>query len=343
MKLAQAWYGPRWRLGWLWPLHLLMRIVVACRRAFYRWRILGSDHPGVPVIVVGNITVGGTGKTPLVLWLVEHLRAQGWNPGIASRGYGGKSAAYPCQVAADSMASEVGDEPLLLQRSSNTPVVVDPKRSRAANRLRELGCDIVISDDGLQHYALRRDLEIVVIDAVRQLGNGWLIPAGPLREMPARLRQISLRVGNGAVIPGLAEHAMRLLAEPHMPAVGNDESSTLQAFIGKQVHAVAGIGNPARFFTSLRNAGILLIEHPYPDHHVYRAMDFPWQDAPILMTEKDAVKCAAFARSNMWYVRVRAELDAAFVVKLDGQLQRLRHGDAINGTTKGTTKGKKRG
>ncbi|NQD37631.1 tetraacyldisaccharide 4'-kinase [Permianibacter sp. IMCC34836] len=324
MSLAQAWYGPRWRLCGLWPLHVLMRLLVAIRRRLFRWGWLRSEHPGIPVIVVGNISVGGTGKTPLVLWLAEHLRAQGWQPGIVSRGYGGKAERYPCIVTPDSAAAEVGDEPLLLQRASQVPVVVDPKRARAAAELRRLGCNIVISDDGLQHYALRRDIEIVVIDAVRQLGNGWLLPAGPLRELPARLQQADFRVGNGAEIPGLAEHVMRLQTDRCLPLLPDAQARTLADFRGQTVHAVAGIGNPARFFTSLRTAGLSVLPHPFPDHHGYQATDLPWRDAPVLMTEKDAVKCRAFAHSGMWFVRVRAELDERFVSKLDQRLQKLK-------------------
>lgn len=326
MNLVEAWYGPRWRLSGLWPLHLLMRVLVALRRALYRVHLLPSQHPGIPVIVVGNIAVGGTGKTPLVHWLADQLRAQGWRPGIVSRGYGGKAERYPCEVQPDSAATAVGDEPLLLKRLTGAPVVVDPQRARAARYLRECGCDIVLSDDGLQHYALRRDIEIVVIDAVRQLGNGWLMPAGPLRELPARLRTVSLVVGNGAAIPGLAAHEMRLLPRQCLPVSSHGEPRQLSDFAGQTVHAVAGIGNPARFFASLRAAGLRVIEHPFPDHHAYQAADLPWQDAPILMTEKDAVKCAGFAGPQHWFVRIGAELDSEFSQQLERHLRALRQG-----------------
>jgi tetraacyldisaccharide 4'-kinase len=326
MNLADAWYGPRWRLCWLWPLHLLMRALVAIRRALYRWKILSSRHPGIPVIVVGNIAVGGTGKTPLVLWLVEFLQQQGWKPGIVSRGYGGKAAHYPCEVTEQSQAAAVGDEPLLLKRLSNVPVVVDPQRVCAAERLRELGCDIVISDDGLQHYAMQRDIEIAVLDAVRQLGNGWLLPAGPLRELPSRLQRVQLTVGNGAAIPSLAEHAMQLRPELCWSLTNPAAPRALASFAGATVHAVAGIGNPGRFFASLRSAGVKVQEHPFADHHAYQASDLPWQDAPILMTEKDAVKCAAFATPNMWFVRVKAELSESFSAQLASRLALLRQG-----------------
>lgn len=326
MKLVDAWYGPRRRLLVLWPLHLLMRVLIALRQRLYRWRWLSSSHPGIPVIVVGNITVGGTGKTPMVLWLVDQLRLRGWRPGIISRGYGGKAPRYPFPVEPDSSAAQVGDEPLLLRRLSQVPVVVDPQRIRAAQTLKAQGCDIVISDDGLQHYALQRDLELVVVDAVRQLGNGWLLPAGPLRELPARLRTVAFRIGNGAAIPGLAEHAMRLVpAHCHRLT---DESVTcdLQQFAGQTVHAVAGIGNPERFFTMLRQHGITVLPHAFADHHIFQESDLPWQDAPILMTEKDAVKCATFRHDNIWFVRVHAELDANFTTQFDQRLTKLRAG-----------------
>lgn len=331
MSLTDAWYGPRRRLALLWPLHLLMRVLVALRRFLYRIKLLGSGHPGIPVIVVGNITVGGTGKTPLVLWLVEFLQQQGWRPGIVSRGYGGKAAHYPSEVQSDSDATAVGDEPLLLKRTTGVPVVVDPVRLRAAKHLRELGCDIVISDDGLQHYALQRDVEIVVLDAVRQLGNGWLLPAGPLRELPARLLRVNFTVGNGAAIPGLAQFAMQLQPQQCWPvnrryAEQQNSARTLASFAGEAVHAVAGIGNPERFFASLRAAGLQVIGHGFADHHRYQPADLPWQDKPILMTEKDAVKCADFAGPNCWFLRVRAELDPEFSVQLGRQLAGLRQG-----------------
>lgn len=323
MKLEAAWYGPRSRLLWLWPLHVLMRVLVAVRRRLFCWRLLASQHPGVPVIVVGNITVGGTGKTPLALWLVEWLREQGWQPGIVSRGYGARAPHYPFMVAPDSDPRQVGDEPLLLRRRAGIPVVVDPNRARGAAALRAAGCDLILCDDGLQHYGLQRDLEIVVIDAVRQLGNGWLLPAGPLREMPSRLQTASLVISNGARIPGLAEHVMRLQPSSCVN-LKNENSTDLSQFAGQCVHAVAGIGNPGRFFQTLRDAGIEVIEHPFPDHHAYQASDFPWRDRPVLMTEKDAVKCADFADDNHWFVAVRAQVNPEFVAALHSALQPLR-------------------
>ncbi len=323
MKLEAAWYGPRARLVWLWPLHLLMRLLVATRRLLYRMHILASQHPGVPVIVVGNITVGGTGKTPLALWLVEWLQGQGWKPGIVSRGYGGHAPRYPFLVTPDSLPAEVGDEPLLLRRRSGVPVVVDPNRSRGAAALRDAGCDVILCDDGLQHYALQRDLEIVVIDAVRQLGNGWLLPAGPLREMPSRLQSASLVISNGARIQGLAEHVMQLQPSACVN-LKHGHSVDLTQFAGQRVHAVAGIGNPGRFFHTLRHAGIEVIEHPFPDHHGYQASDLPWHDVPVLMTEKDAVKCADFADDNHWFVAVRAQVNPEFAAALHSALQPFR-------------------
>lgn len=334
MSLSSAWYGPRRKLALLWPLHVLMRALIALRQRCYRWRLFASSHPGIPVIVVGNITVGGAGKTPMVLWLAEYLRAEGWRPGIVSRGYGGKAERYPCEVGIDSSPAVVGDEPLLLKQKSAVPVLVDPQRARAAKRLRELGCDIVISDDGLQHYALRRDIEIVVIDAIRQLGNGWLLPAGPLRELPARLATVSLRVANGALIPGLAEHVMHLQPVSCRSLRQPTQQQPLSAFAGQHVHAVAGIGNPARFFATLQTAGLAVVPHAFADHHAFRREDLPWMDAPVLMTEKDAVKCADLLRQanphnetlDWWAVAVQPVLNEEFSAQLSRLLAPLRQG-----------------
>jgi tetraacyldisaccharide 4'-kinase len=306
----------------LLPLAGVFGLVVGLRRLLYRLGVLRSTGFPVPVVVVGNISVGGTGKTPLVIWLTEYLRGRGWRPGLVSRGYGGGARHWPQQVRGDSDPASVGDEAVLLARRGGCPVCVGPDRPAAvAALLAHSDCDIVISDDGLQHYALRRDLEIAVIDGVRRFGNGWLLPAGPLREPRRRLRSVDLVVVNGAE-PHRGEYAMRLRRPEVVPLAGQGGPEPLGRFAGQAVHGVAGIGNPERFFDLLRAQGIVVLAHAFPDHHRFRAEDLVFEDPelPVLMTEKDAVKCRRFAAANHWVVRVDAEPDAAFVDRLNDAL-----------------------
>jgi tetraacyldisaccharide 4'-kinase len=292
--------------------------------------------------VVGNLTVGGTGKTPLVIWLVERLRAMGLRPGIVLRGYGaGETGKAMTQVVEfDSDPAQVGDEALLLRLRTGVPVRVDRDRVRAARALVAADVNVIVADDGLQHLRLARNYEIAVIDAARGFGNGYLLPAGPLREPVTRLATVGAVVINGESGAGaaLAEgHAqalfsMRLcgerlypLATPLAGSPGADSSIALASFAGKQVHAMAGIGNPQRFFDQLRGAGLRVSEHPFPDHHRYRSPDLQFDDdLPVLMTEKDAVKCRAFAADNRWYLPVTAafvpEQGAALLAHLQGSL-----------------------
>ncbi|MFA5939904.1 MAG: tetraacyldisaccharide 4'-kinase [Sinimarinibacterium sp.] len=317
----KSWLETRWYASVPPPILLrgLSRLyrLVAERR---RMRLSQAATPlPVPVIVVGNISVGGTGKTPFVIWLVEHLREWGFRPGVVSRGYGGRAPAYPFRVTADSDPSCSGDEPLLIARRGACPVMVDPDRSAAAHALLARGdVDLIVADDGLQHYRLARDLEICVIDGARGLGNGALLPAGPLREPSARLHEVGLVVVNGAGWDDatLRPLRMHLAADRVWPLAGGAQR-TLQSFAGQAVHAVAGIGNPSRFFDSLRAAGIVVREHAFADHHRYSAADLAFGDElPLLMTEKDAMKCMSFARPHWWAVAVSAQLsppDAARV------------------------------
>jgi tetraacyldisaccharide 4'-kinase len=296
----------------LWPLSLLFGLGARVRRLLYQHGLRRSEAVPVPLIVVGNITVGGAGKTPLVARLVELLREVGYQPGVISRGYGGQSAQWPRQVMADSDPRQVGDEPVLLARRCRCPIVVGPDRVAAARALLEIyGCNVILSDDGLQHYRLRRDLEIAVVDGFRRLGNGACLPAGPLREPPSRLREVDFVVGNGAARGG--EYLMCLRGATAINLVDPCVSATLAGFRHGTVHAVAGIGDPGRFFDHLRHARLRIVEHPFPDHHVFRPEDlhFP-QDLPVLMTEKDAVKCRAFAPEGCWYVPVDARLEPTF-------------------------------
>ncbi|MES2858068.1 MAG: tetraacyldisaccharide 4'-kinase [Pseudomonadota bacterium] len=318
-----------WFDGSMPPLHaralaVAYGVVAALRRNAYRSGWARSRHPGIPVVVVGNIVAGGSGKTPLVIALVERLRAAGWTPGVASRGHGRAEAATPRWVEADSSAMQVGDEPLLIARRTGAKVRVDRDRVAAANALAEAGCDVVVCDDGLQHYRLARDIEIDVQDARRRHGNGRLLPAGPLREPIERAADCSFRVLNvgtatdeGAMQDAaFGEWPMQLVAGPVRPLIGGRRQS-LSSFAGQRVHAVAGIGDPERFFAALRSAGIAVVPHAFADHHAYAPSDFQFGSLlPILMTEKDAVKCAAFADVRMHAVPVDAQLPEAFWVAL---------------------------
>src|SRR4051812_11062924 len=258
------WYR-RGAIAWLlWPVSLVFGVVVLFRRILYKLRILQSRHPGVPVIVVGNITVGGSGKTPLVLWIAEFLKAKGRSPAIVSRGYKGKSEA-PRAATIASEAADVGDEPVVLSRRSGCPVWVGADRLAviAALRAAHPDVDVVILDDGLQHYALRRDIEIAVVDA-RAFGNGFLLPAGPLREPAWRLRSVDAVVSHGSALEG---YAMRLKGEELHRMTDAAERRPVAAFAGAKVHAIAGIGDPNRFFLHLAKHGVKLAPHPFPDHH----------------------------------------------------------------------------
>lgn len=308
-------WASRGVLAWLlWPLSVVFRFAVALRRVLYQLRLLKSEHPGIPVVVVGNVTVGGSGKTPLVIWIAEHLKKKGWTPGIVSRGYGAKIVAPRAATIADD-AAEVGDEPIVLSRRSGCPVWVGADRIAVCRALRAANpdVDVLILDDGLQHYALRRDVEIAVVDA-RGFGNGFLLPAGPLREPPSRLRAVDAVVSHSASVRG---YAMKLQGDTlHRMTDANDRRPA-SAFAGQRVHAVAGIGEPNRFFLHLGRLGIKVMPHPFPDHHAFTPADLDFgahsdNEAPVLMTEKDAVKLRRAARPNWWVLPVTAEVDAAF-------------------------------
>lgn len=301
------------------PLSYLFCYLAKRRRA--KLSLEQQDFP-VPIIVVGNITVGGTGKTPLVIWLIEQLREAGYHPGVVSRGFGGKQTAVHLVQAQDS-ASEVGDEPLLIVQRTAVPLVIGRQRNAAiAHLLAQTDCNLVIADDGLQHYRMQRDLEIAVLDGARRFGNGYCLPAGPLREPPQRLQECDFVVTNGTAKSG--EYAMQMQGSKLLALAGSKQQS-LSVLNGQTVHAVTGIGNPARFFTSLKQAGLSLIEHAFPDHHAFAASDLNFaDDLSILMTEKDAVKCRDFPAgiiNKAWYLPIEAHLEAAFAAQL---LQRLK-------------------
>jgi tetraacyldisaccharide 4'-kinase len=309
-------WSRRGAVAWLlWPASLAFGAVAFGRRLLYRARILRSTHAGVPVIVVGNLTAGGSGKTPLVLWIIELLKEHRWKPGIVSRGHGGWAAAKggaPREANIASDPAEVGDEPILLARRSGCPVWVAPERNAACRLLREQHpeCDVIVTDDGLQHYALARDIEICVVDG-RGFGNGFLLPAGPLRESPSRLRSVGAVVTHGS--SGLQGYPMTLEGDKLVRILDAKDIRPVKSFAGQKVHAVAGIGDPARFFLQLARFGLKPVPHPFPDHHPFRAGDLEFGDgAPVVMTEKDAVKCKRFAQANHWVYPVSASLDPAF-------------------------------
>jgi tetraacyldisaccharide 4'-kinase len=306
--LNRIWYdgaSPPW---WLLPLALGYGAASGSRRYLYAKGLRKSTRLSSPVVVVGNLSVGGTGKTPLVCWLVARLAALGFKPGVVTRGYGGSARSARLVDSSDD-PNVVGDESILLARRTRAPVAIGRNRPAASQLLVSAGCDVVVSDDGLQHYALARDCEIVVIDGDRRFGNGWLLPAGPLRETPARLADADAIVVNGgrALLDGAL--SMRLEAKSARTVIG-DTALALDAFGGRSVHAIAGIGNPERFFNMLRAHGIEVLGHPLPDHAHLHSADISFADErPVLMTEKDAVKCAGIAGPHHWYVPVAASFD----------------------------------
>ncbi len=311
-RLEYSWYHRSPWLLLLTPVSLVYCGLSRIRRVLYQTGLLARHKVPVPVIIVGNLTAGGTGKTPLVTWLVDFLRASGYRPGVIARGYKGRARHMPQPVRADSDPLNVGDEAVLLAGRCGCPVVVAPDRVAAARALLEQDeCDLMVCDDGLQHYALERDIEIVVIDGDRRFGNEFCLPAGPLREPPGRLTEVDLVVVNGSGGPG--EYPMTMLAGRAISLDQGIGPRELASFDRESVHAVAGIGNPARFFSRLRQAGMRLEEHVFPDHHVYVAADLDFgDDRPVVMTEKDAVKCRNFALKNSWYIPVTIEMKAEF-------------------------------
>ncbi len=327
----RAWLEGEWqRLGGgalvLLPLAIIFLAATALRRALYRAGILRSWKAPVPVIVIGNITAGGTGKTPLVIAVVEALRAAGRNAGVVSRGYGRvpPTDADPRGVVrvlpGVATPEYFGDEPVLIARRTGVPVYLSPDRPAAARALLAAHpeVDVLVSDDGLQHYALARDVEIAVVDGERRFGNGLPLPSGPLREPVSRLRTVDAAVVNGGysdTVPAPRQFAMTLAGERFVSFSGQDLSPEEFALAarGRRIAAVAGIGNPARFFAHLVRLGVAPERHPFPDHHHYQPAELRLPGAEfVVMTEKDAVKCAAFADARMWFLRVEAALPPEF-------------------------------
>lgn len=338
--LETAWHKKAKWLILLWPLSLLFRILVAVRRKLNQ-RSSPPAYQNVALIVIGNISVGGTGKTPLLICLAQHFTELGFKPGIISRGYGGQATAYPMDVDANSDVSQSGDEALLIAEKTACPVVVDPDRNRALQHLLDsYEVDLVLSDDGLQHYKLYRDIEIAVVDAERLFGNGFCLPAGPLREPISRLLQVDHIVINGKVgeanevkspLPAQLSAASRLQLDPRYLinlSTGEKRPFSGAPFnMGTTVQAISGLGNPQRFYELLARLPYRLEVFSFPDHHAFTPSDLERRgiDAqqPVVMTEKDAVKCREFAQGNYWMLSVDVQLEQEFLDKLTAQVKEL--------------------
>jgi tetraacyldisaccharide 4'-kinase len=319
---TDIWYKDPFIGVWLMPLGFLFSDAVRFRKFLYRMGVLKTHTLPVPVIVVGNITVGGTGKTPLIIWMAGFLKDSGFKPGIISRGYGGLAESWPQWVTADSDAKNTGDEALLIAKQTGCPTAVGPLRVDAAKMLlKQADCNVILSDDGLQHYAMNRAIEIAVIDGERRFGNGYCLPAGPLREPIERLRSVDFIIVNGEKYEE-GEFSMRLVGEKAVNLVTGEQKS-VQEFKGVDCHALAGIGNPDRFFKLLEMAGLASITHSFPDHYQFQRHDIEFSDnKPVLMTEKDAVKCIAFAGKQHWYLPVKAVPDPVFAEQFLNLLKR---------------------
>lgn len=314
--LQRHWYRITPLHFFLLPASWLFSALAAIRRALYRQHILASFKLPVPTVVVGNISVGGTGKTPLTLALAAQLIARRKHPLIISRGYGG-SALQAQVVTADSDAQHCGDEPVLMARRGLCPVWVGRDRVRTARTALQAHpeCDVVLCDDGLQHYRLQRDVEIVVMDGVRRIGNGFLLPAGPLREPVSRLKNVDAIVVNGGQSSARKiKFGMELTGDIFYNLLDPARTATARDLQDSRCHAIAGIGNPQRYFDALQALGLHCITHPFPDHHSYTAAELAFADCDaLLLTEKDAVKCMAFADARYWVLRVDAQIDTALI------------------------------
>ena len=313
--IHRVWYEGGAAYWVLLPLSGLYWLIIKLRRLLYICGVFKSKHVGVPVIVVGNITAGGTGKTPVSVWLARSLTERGFNPGIVSRGYGGSKSSSPMRVDAASDPAVVGDEPVLLAKRSGCPVAVDSDRVRAAGMLVDDGVDLIIADDGLQHCRLERSYEICVIDGTRWLGNRLVLPAGPLRETPSRLADVDQILVNGRLRDESAtvieQNAIEFgLVASEVCRLNGSLIRPIGRFANSTVHGVAAIGNPQRFFDLLRAHGMQVIEHAYPDHAVIDIATLNFDDDfDILMTEKDAVKLGTKHGDRFWYAPVDLDMD----------------------------------
>ncbi len=325
LRIEQNWYKPFWYNLWLLPLWCLVALFVFVKRQLFLFGSKPANYANkVPIIVVGNISVGGTGKTPLITFLVSKARELGFTPAIISRGYGGRSANYPLLLAGDTSVEECGDEPYLLYHRLQCPVVVDPNRSRAAHLAASQQVDIIFSDDGMQHYAMARDAEILVVDGMRFFGNGWLLPIGPLRESVSRQQSVDLSLINGDdfVVNGSA-----------LINAKNGQEAPLEVLKGESLVAVCGIGNPQRFEQTLVELGAKVDLHSFADHHKFSItdLDFAGAQKMLVMTEKDWVKCKNFAQDNWWYLKVDAKLNNDSTLQVERLLKNLQNKGHKNG------------
>lgn len=321
--LNRIWYEGAPVPGWAACCETVYRGLIGLRRWAYALRLRRSTRLAVPVVVVGNLTAGGTGKTPLVAWLANELRQRGWQPGIITRGYGA-TAADVQRLPPEAEPAEFGDEPVWLAHATGCPVAIGRRRARAGQLLIDRdGVDILLSDDGLQHWSLARDYEIVVVDGQRGFGNGRLLPAGPMREPVERMARVDAVVVNGGERAGA--YRMQVRAERALSLRDLAIARPLASFAGQQVHAVAGIGNPKRFFDLLRAEGIDVTAHAFPDHHPFAPADLAFGDEwPVLITEKDAGKCAPFADGRVWVVPIDVELPPEFADAIHRSLHPLK-------------------
>lgn len=322
-RIERSWYQGKWWNSWLLPLSGLFFAITHVRRLWLQYISPAKKNNTIPVIVIGNINVGGTGKTPLACYLVKALQEKGLVVGIISRGYGSAAPYYPYALSLNESADTVGDEPKLLRDRLNCPVVIGSDRNEAIKLLSQAGVDLILSDDGLQHYKMARDYEIAVLDSRRQLGNGWLLPAGPLREGAWRLDHVDLSVYNGGDMNIVATAWVNAKTGARKP---------LDFFAGQKVHAMAGIGNPQRFFTTLAELDVEYKAHIFSDHYKFQALDLKFEAGfsdCIVMTEKDWVKCVDFATDSMWYLEVSATLDSLLEKKLINDLLELVSANSI--------------
>jgi len=329
--VERVWYGDSYLFWLLLPLTWIFGLLASSRRFLFRIGMLKVTQVDAPVLIVGNIAVGGTGKTPLTIWLVRELQRRNLAPGIISRGYRGNVGPEPVAVTKDSVVATVGDEAIMLATQCECPVVVHPDRVAAAKKAIELGANILISDDGLQHYALGRDFEIAVVDSDRGVGNGRLLPAGPLREPATRLDDVDIvmihrQTGDDGKRRVLQKETDSQPIDFHLRVAAvvrldHSEVRELDDFAGKTVHAVAGIGNPERFFQMLEAHGIKVHRHPFPDHADIGTGDVKFDDnLDVLMTEKDAVKCRPLDTAQCWYVPVNVALEPGDADRVAGMI-----------------------
>ncbi|MGK0442609.1 MAG: tetraacyldisaccharide 4'-kinase [Pseudohongiellaceae bacterium] len=335
--IVEAWYKQSKWLYLLFPVTVIYYLLISLRQLFYRAGLFKSYRANIPVIVVGNITAGGTGKSPVVIALAKYLNQQGFKPGVISRGYGSNVPSYPFLVKPNNDPKQAGDEPLMIAKSTQLPVMISANRGDSIEQLiLAYNCNVIIADDGLQHHALARDIEIVVIDGERLFGNKFLLPMGPLREPLKRLDSVDFQLYNGGNCPQSYHdnyiknytaakpthshcYGMQLSPEPLINILSSMPKDS--AVVLNKVHAVSGIGNPQRFFNTLKSLGYDIIEHAFDDHHSYQPQDLEFgDDLPVVMTEKDAVKVTAFAKTNYWYLPVTAVIDESFFQRIESRL-----------------------